>query len=412
MQIEFAVNNSTNASARYLTWNASPLRLRLLNASPSPSSVAVTLGEQRQPNGGSLRFSDTANGSFKAKLSVSLPTNGASVMVFVRGHFGSPSLADGDVSIVAQDASGQSLGSVPVMVRIRKNANQLTPAERDRFIAAMAQLNNRGTGRFTDFRDMHTGGLPDRQAHGGPGFLPWHRVYLLDLERELQNIDPSVALPYWRFDEKSPFLFTQDFIGIPDAIGTVQFSMANPLQYWTTDGLLGVNRSSRGVDPASQAASSIAKEAATLGLGKSYVDFRQMEANPHGRAHTTYFGGYISSPSTAPKDPLFFLLHCNVDRLWAKWQQANGRYDAADPDAFQRAPAGTKFLDGHNLDDSLWPWNGITALPRPPTAPGGALASSPCVVAPGPAPLARDVLDYKGVVKGAAALGFSYDDVQ
>jgi tyrosinase len=38
------------------------------------------------------------------------------------------------------------------------------------------------------------------QAHGDRGFLPWHRAYLLDLERELQGIDPQVTLPYWRFD--------------------------------------------------------------------------------------------------------------------------------------------------------------------------------------------------------------------
>jgi hypothetical protein len=51
------------------------------------------------------------------------------------------------------------------MVRIRKNANTLTPGERDRFIAAFAQLNNQGLGRFADFRDMHTS-VSSPQAHG------------------------------------------------------------------------------------------------------------------------------------------------------------------------------------------------------------------------------------------------------
>lgn len=412
MQLEFTVNNSLAPAARYLTWVPSPLRLRLLDADPSAGPVTVTLSEQRAPNGGSIRFSATATGPNRTTLNVAVPSTGASVTVFVCGQFGSPSSADGDVSIVAKSPSGQLLGTLPLMVRIRKNADRLTPAERDRFVAAMARLNNQGTGRYRDFRDMHVAGAPDRQAHGGPGFLPWHRAYLLDLERELQAIDPSVALPYWRFDEKAPFLFTQDFIGRADSTGTVQFSASNPFQFWVTDNMPGVNRTPRGIDPAAQASPQVNKEAVTLGLGATYQLFRGMEGNPHGYAHTSYFGGSISSPASAPKDPLFFLLHCNVDRLWAKWQQTQGRFDPADANAFQAAPAGQRYLDGHNLTDSLWPWNLITTAPRPSTAPGGELADSPCVTAPGPRPLARDMLDYKGIVDGTAVLGFAYDDVQ
>src|SRR6185369_6956111 len=133
------------------------------------------------------------------------------------------------------------IGSTPCTVRIRKNANNLTPGERDRFIAAFAQLNNAGLGRFADFRDMHTN-VSSPQAHGAPGFLPWHRAYLLDLERELQAIDPSVALHYWRFDQGSPNIFTLDFLGVSNALGTVQFSATNPLQFWKTDGVQGINR--------------------------------------------------------------------------------------------------------------------------------------------------------------------------
>ena len=106
------------------------------------------------------------------------------------------------------------------MVRVRKNANTLTTGERDRLVAAFAQLNNQGTGRFADFRDMHTA-VSSAQAHGAKGFLPWHRAYLLDLERELQNIDPSVSLPYWRFDQPAPNIFTRDFLGVSDNLGTV-----------------------------------------------------------------------------------------------------------------------------------------------------------------------------------------------
>jgi tyrosinase len=297
------------------------------------------------------------------------------------------------------------------MVRIRKNANQLTPGERDRFVAAMAQLNNRGTGRFADFRLMHVDGRPDEQAHGGPGFLPWHRAYLLDLERELQAIDPSVSLPYWRFDRPAPKLFTPEFIGMPDAMGTVVFGPSNPLMFWATDGVQGVLRRRIGPDPRTTASPFVMNEAGTLALGTQYRLFMSMRGNPHGNAHTSYFSGDIFSIPTAAKDPLFFLLHCNVDRLWAKWQKLNNRFDPQVAAAYDSGPSPGSLLAGHNLRDSLWPWNGIVTPPRPSTAPGGNMAGSPCVTAPGLSPLVSDMLDYKGLVASASKLGFDYDDV-
>jgi tyrosinase len=412
MRVEVRINNSAVPAARYLTWVPTPLRVRLLEVGGAIGNIPITLAQQRLPTGGELRFSATPTGTLQTQLNVNVPTDGRTVTVYVCGKFGSASIADGDVSIVAKNAMGQVLGTLPVMVRVRKNANKLTPGERDRFISAMAQLNNRGTGRFADFRNMHVAGRADQQAHGGPGFLPWHRAYLLDLERELQAIDPSVTLPYWRFDQPSAFLFTRDFIGVPDSLGAVQFSASNPLQFWATDGVQGIMRRLIGVNPATTADPSTRNESATLGLGAAYRNFRTMQGNPHGFAHTQYFSGSISSIPTAAKDPLFFLLHCNVDRLWAKWQQQNGRFDASVASAYDSGPTPTSLLAGHNLDDSLWPWNGIITPPRPSTAPGGDMAPSPCVTAPGPKPVVRAMLDYQGRITTTAPLGFSYDDVR
>jgi hypothetical protein len=57
------------------------------------------------------------------------------------------------------------------------------------------------------------------------------------------------------------------------------------------------------------------------GIGTQFARFRRMEGAPHGFAHTS-FDGPVNNPPTAPKDPLFFLLHVNVDRLWAFWEPA------------------------------------------------------------------------------------------
>ncbi len=353
-------------------------------------------------SGGAVVFRSNTTAAFSNSLTVPVPISGASAPFIIAGRFGRPSVNNGDVRIEARNGTAL-VGSVQVMVRIRKNANALTPGERDRFVSAFAQLNNQGAGRFVDFRDMHTQ-VSSPQAHGAPGFLPWHRAYLLDLERELQAIDPSVSLPYWRFDQPTPNIFTREFLGVSDPIGTVQFSANNPLQFWRTDGVQGINR--RPFFNTAGAPPGLRTEAQTLAIGNQYPAFRTMEGNPHGSAHTS-FGGSISSIPTAARDPLFFLLHCNVDRLWAKWQRQFGRFNPAQAASYDSNPGNPI---GHNLPDTMWPWNGLTGGTRPPTAPGGAMAASPCVSAPGPQPQVRDSLDYQGSVNSVSQLGFDYDD--
>jgi tyrosinase len=405
MNVELQINNSVNARARFLSWTPSPCRIRVTNPSGAAAHIVnVQITGKSAASGGAVVFAKNTTGPFSDSLTVSVPINGTTVPFFVAGRFGRPSVNNGDVRIEAR--TGTTLvGSVPVMVRIRKNANTLTPGERDRFVSAFAQLNNQGAGRFADFRDMHTQ-VSSPQAHGAPGFLPWHRAYLLDLEREIQAIDPSVALPYWRFDRPAPNIFTGEFLGVSDANGTVQFSATNPLQFWKTDGVQGVNRL-----PFFNTASAppgLRTEAQTLALGTQYPAFRTLEGNPHGSAHVS-FDGSISSIPTAAKDPLFFLLHCNVDRLWAKWQRQFGRFNAAQAASYDSNPGNPI---GHNLPDTMWPWNGITGGTRPPTAPGGAMAASQCVSAPGSQPRVRDSLDYQGSVNAVSRLGFDYDDVK
>lgn len=338
------------------------------------------------------------------------------VEFWIGGEFGFPSKADKDTSIVVHrmplKPAIKPLLDIPVMVRVRQNANDLTTAERDRFLAALGALNNKGLGTFTQFRDMHTS-ASSPQAHGAPGFLPWHRAYLLDLERELQLIDPSVALPYWRFDQPAPNLFSPDFIGTSTPGGVVQFNLTNPLQYWTTDGVLGVLRRPSFNTTTGNATGR--NEAQTLAIGAPnalYTSFSSMEGNPHGSAHTS-FSGSISSVPSAARDPLFFLLHANVDRLWAKWQWLNDRFDPTNASSYAFAgSAGTPGASppGHNLLDSMWPWNGVTTAPRPPVAPGGSFAASSAFKAPGPQPTVRDMLDM-GRINPKTNLGLDYDDV-
>jgi tyrosinase len=293
-----------------------------------------------------------------------------------------------------------------VTVRVRKNAQTLSPAERDRFVAAFGTLNGGGAGRFTDFRDMHVLPASD-EAHGDMGFLPWHRAYLLDLERELQAIDPSVTLPYWRFDQPAPNVFTREFMGVSNSAGTVEFAAGHPFNTWRTDGALGISR--QPTFATGSAPPGLRTETQTLALGgpapnATYGGFAIMEGNPHASAHTR-FGGFVSAIPSAARDPLFFMLHANVDRLWAKWQWVHRRTSPTEARAF--APSGRI---GHRIPDTMWPWNGITGAPRPATAPGGTFPPSRSTSRPGLKPKVGPMLDYQAV-GGGAPLAFAYDDV-
>jgi tyrosinase len=408
MNIEFQINNSTASDAPFVTWVPSPCRIRVTDPTGANTpTVSVNIAGKSAANGGAVRFRNGTTGAFASTLTLTVPANGTTVPFFTAGTYGQPSTNSGDVKIEAR-VGNTLVGSAELTVRIRKNANKLTNGERDRFIAAFAKLNNQGLGRFSDFNNMHK--APGyRQAHAAPGFLPWHRAYLADLERELQAIDPSVTLPYWRFDQPAPNVFTRDFLGESDVNGTVKFRNGNPLEFWQTDNTPGINRTPD--FPTSQAPPNPMNEAQTLALGNQFRAFRGMEGDPHGLAHTS-FGGSIQDPTTAAKDPLFFLLHCNVDRLWAKWQRQTGRFDPAVANSFDEIPTSRP---GHKLNDTMWPWNEVTNATdptRPPDAPGGPLVASPCVEAPGPTPRVRDCIDYRGVINAASTMGFDYDDVQ
>jgi len=407
MNVEFSFPGADAMGRVFLTWTPVQVQARLVNPT---GTAAVNITLRSAGSGGRLRFATTRTHLGTPTLALSLPVSGAPVSFFVAGEFGRPSVNLGDAVIEARGAGSLGvLGTKPLTVRVRKNAQTLSVAERDRFVAALATLNGGGAGRFRDFRDMHVQAA-DPEEHGNVGFLPWHRAYLLDLERELQAIDPSVTLPYWRFDRPAPNVFTRQFMGVPNAAGRVQFSAGHPFGTWRTDGALGISRTpsfAAGAAPAG-----LLTETQTIALGgpaptAAYANFGNMEGNPHGFAHTSFSLGFIRAKQTAARDPLFFMLHANVDRLWAKWQWVHKRTSPAHPRAF--APAVPNRI-GHRLADTMWPWNGVTGPPRPPTAPGGKLAPSPSTTAPGNTPTVRAMLDYQAV-GGGAPLGFAYDDV-
>jgi len=412
MALDIEINGTLNADARYIAHAPSPCRIRL--ASPTTANSTVKLSSRpAQPGGGQVVFYASRGQPSTENLELTLPADGSWISFEIGGKFGFPSVNDQDCLLVVNGTGAEI--TLPLMVRVRKNANNLTAGERDRFLEALFQLNLAGTGIYQDFRDIHVN-LSDPEAHGGPQFLPWHRAFLLDLERELQAIDPSVSLPYWRFDQPAPRIFQPDFMGATQlaensSASLVVFNIDNPLAAWATDGVSGILRSAR-FDTATSPAPGLPQlgfpllsESDTLALGDLYAAFQGMEGSPHGAAHVS-FRGSISAINTAVQDPLFFLLHANVDRLWALWQWL---YKRTNPQELETYTPENR--DGRRLTDTMWPWNGVVIPPRPDFAPGGLLPRSPVTSSPGTMPMVQDMIDFQGYEISTATLGYGYDDV-
>ncbi|MFC5412207.1 tyrosinase family protein [Larkinella bovis] len=400
--VEIMLNNAATGNA-YLSWTPSSCSIRITN--PPQADLSVTLRNKDTTRGGQVKFRTSYTAAEQDTLPLTVPGNGTAVTFFVGGKFGSPSTADQDGGIVAAlTATGAVLRERTLMVRIRKNANTLTPAERDRFLSAYATL-NASAATYQIFLDGHNAAA-DNEIHGRPAFLPWHRAFVLDIERRLQGIDPSVTVPYWRFDQPAPNLFSADFMGgTPNPAGRVAMNATNPLRNWTIGGAVGIVRIPRFNTTTNGGL--VMSEADTLRLGTDFTGFSDMEGDPHGFAHTSFSTGPITSPATATRDPIFFLLHCNVDRLWAKWQGSLNLFNPLDTTTYSPQSGGTI---GDNPGDTMWPWNGVTTGGRPPTATSGPMPRSSITSKPSALPTVGEMIDYIGKTQGNSN-DFSYDDI-
>jgi tyrosinase len=128
----------------------------------------------------------------------------------------------------------------------------------------------------------------------------------------------------------------------------------------------------------------------------------------HNAGHN-WLGGHMGL-TASPNDPIFWLHHANVDRIWALWQdfhsQPPNSLDLVDdypPVGINNPLTGATVPIGHRLDDIMWPWIGQT--------PGFVVLASPDVANmlidyTGETPRrVRDVLDYRN-------MGYEYQPQQ
>ena len=335
---------------------------------------------------------------------------------------------------------------------VRKNAATMPVVEFENFRKACVLLKSQlvpgqAFGRYDQWVAVHgcimgvksPGSLSFmNMGHQNIGFLPWHREYLRRFELALRAVVPGVTIPYWPWPitPEPSELFSNARIhrifflsDSPQDLGGL-FATAGPAPppswwpagfTWRVQPALQVEGSPilrRGSDVNTwppTAASLTEVENMNLtpsGVNPYWMFWNRLEAGMrmHNAGHNIV-GGYMSNPVFSPNDPLFWLHHSFIDRVWSRWQakrlagQPGSTLASHYPPPTEASPINGQVPPvGHRRDDLLWPWVGTT--------PGYSVNQSAGVQAmlptfsTVPARRIRDVLDITNLGEGLG--GYEY----
>ncbi len=196
---------------------------------------------------------------------------------------------------------------------IRKNYTEMTQAERNNLVSAFYQLRTGPDlindiavfhGAFFNFDgtpdslqpDIHFN-LPDEPQRDI--FFAWHRRQLIEVERAMQNINPYISIPYWNTSTDQSLtspLWDQNFMG--------QFN---------TDWNLQRNLGGNDMLP-------MPSEVAQVQAQTNFLIYSDMmERGPVHHGPHRWVGG-IMNATVSPRDPVFYLHHAFIDKLWQEWE--------------------------------------------------------------------------------------------
>lgn len=281
---------------------------------------------------------------------------------------------------------------------VRRNVAKISQAERDKLRDAIVGLDGLSYPDGVSFWDKQDAIHQATHVHGGPAFVPWHREMCNRFEALLQQVDPTVSLHYWdwttdpRHSPDGAGGFTDLFT--PAFMGSASGRAGVPLDTLDNNGVFAGSRDDTGnpADPPQEISRGIAPgapglpaDATIIGAGdalpqpEQWQAFRMALEGAHNSAHG-YIGGTIGSAHSAFEDPFVFLLHSNVDRLWASWQRVPGQAWRLDPSQVY----GNESADPAILEH-MEPWAGVSGL-RPWAPPDNEQLAKdsrdPTVVAP------------------------------
>jgi tyrosinase len=204
----------------------------------------------------------------------------------------------------------------------RRDQAKLSAIDQQRFLCALNVLIANGTyGQLVDVHEeMH-------MQHTNDRLLPWHRIFLLQLEQAMQAIHPDVSIPYWDWTQSSEQSIPAWLVGVLPTVVTPTRTIA-------------VVRS----PGANGDLATIASNVPSIMASTSFGAFAPPVNGVHGAVHI-WVGGSMSDPSTAAADPIFWMHHANLDRLWWQWYNS--------PQGNHQNPA----LAGGDAVMDPWPYN-------------------------------------------------------
>ncbi|OHE94369.1 hypothetical protein CORC01_10297 [Colletotrichum orchidophilum] len=254
-----------------------------------------------------------------------------------------PSLLSTAVAVLA---ASQGVLAACTNPSVRKSWSALTDDEKTSYISATLCLMDPAqapskTGfassktRWEELQAAHVSQV--EFIHSVGAFFPWHRWYMTVQENLLRNeCGYTGRMPYWDEQAEQAALPLED-ASILNGSATAGFgSTALDANGCVTDGpytklRLTLDTELKRVDPVclsrdfKQAQYDLVSQPiidACLVL-EDYVDLNNcLGGTPHTGGHYA-IGGTMDNPSLSPADPLFFLHHTNLDRIWWQWQAQN-----------------------------------------------------------------------------------------
>ncbi len=204
---------------------------------------------------------------------------------------------------------------------IRKNIRNLTATELTAYKNGVAVMQSRPITDPTSWAyqaAIHgTYTMPVQAAwnscqHDTMHFLSWHRLYLCFFERILRAASgmPSLGLPYWNYSDS-----TDPFARQLPAPFRTPIGSSNPLYVASRNSALN----SGGY----LAPSAVSLTSVLPGPTDFFTLTDNINGTPHGDVHIA-ISGWMSAFETAGQDPIFWLHHCNIDRLWNRWISGGG----------------------------------------------------------------------------------------
>ena len=148
-------------------------------------------------------------------------------------------------------------------------------------------------------------------------FWPWHRMYLYWFEQIIrdQSGNPDFALPYWDYSDPTKQFLPEPFRDPDNSLYVSRRS---------TDANFRDESSSPIHDPMFNYCNGLAQS--IFGLSPNPGASERLESDVHDPIHGWVGGGTVMEPGlmsqvgTAAQDPVFYLHHANLDRLWESWK--------------------------------------------------------------------------------------------